>query len=355
MVTSIDYSKAFNRMSFQKCLEALTRNGASNEVLRLVAAFLTDRTMSVKVGEAMSKPREVHGGCPQGSILGVFLFNATVDDLESGCEDLEQEERADHPYRIPAAMRGLVPSAPIRHAPATDSLLIDSPILKPSNRRSRRLDYSCERRVELPPEPNARTEAKWRQDLATFKKFIDDGFSLSKINFENSYGFLVNGVQHRVKHAIQSQNVFRHLVRGAEELGMVVNAKKTTMICVSDSSSFEADAYMYDKDGERIGCQDGFKALGMRFLNKPNVEAQVQAVRKNVRARLWTLRSLKNSGFSNPELVKVTDQLKAAGFDPDLTAGNLPTPLQSVPLCPRMRRSPPPTMRKPGPSWPSAA
>ena len=41
VVTSVDYSKAFNRMSFQHCLAALAKNGASTEVLRIVAAFLT--------------------------------------------------------------------------------------------------------------------------------------------------------------------------------------------------------------------------------------------------------------------------------------------------------------------------
>ena len=46
--------------------------------LLLVAAFLIERRMVVKVGQVMSKPREVTGGCPQGSILGVFLFNATI-------------------------------------------------------------------------------------------------------------------------------------------------------------------------------------------------------------------------------------------------------------------------------------
>ena len=52
VVTSIDYSKAFNRMSFQKCLEALVRKGAPREVLGLVATFLTDRTMVVKVNQS---------------------------------------------------------------------------------------------------------------------------------------------------------------------------------------------------------------------------------------------------------------------------------------------------------------
>ena len=49
LVTLIDYSKVFNRMSYQHCLQALARNGATTDVLMLVGTFLTDRTMSVKV------------------------------------------------------------------------------------------------------------------------------------------------------------------------------------------------------------------------------------------------------------------------------------------------------------------
>ena len=88
VVTLIDYSKAFNRMGYQECLAALARNGASTQVLELVGTFLTDCQMVVKVGTVLSEPRYVNGGCPQGSILGVFLFNATIDDLEEGCTEL---------------------------------------------------------------------------------------------------------------------------------------------------------------------------------------------------------------------------------------------------------------------------
>ena len=77
VITSVDYSKAFNRMSYQHCLSSLAKNGASTELLRLVATFLTNRTMTVKVGSVLSSPLPATGGCPQGSILGVFLFNAT--------------------------------------------------------------------------------------------------------------------------------------------------------------------------------------------------------------------------------------------------------------------------------------
>ena len=93
LVISIDYSKAFNRMSYQFCQKALAKNGTSTDVSRLIATFLTNRTMTVKVGKVMSDPLPVSGGCPQGSILGVFLFNATIEDLKEGCADLEQEKR----------------------------------------------------------------------------------------------------------------------------------------------------------------------------------------------------------------------------------------------------------------------
>ena len=109
-------------------------------------------------------------------------------------------------------------------------------------------------------------------------RYIDDGFGLSKINFENSLGFEVNGQFHRIKHAVQARNVFRHVVRMTEDIGMVVNTKKTAMICVSDVLSYAADAYILDADQEHIACQDRLKALGMVFSNRPTIEERRNSV-----------------------------------------------------------------------------
>ena len=45
-------------MGFQECLAALARNGASMPLLELVATFLTDRVMMIKVGSVLSKPKK---------------------------------------------------------------------------------------------------------------------------------------------------------------------------------------------------------------------------------------------------------------------------------------------------------
>ena len=86
LITSIDYAKAFNRLNFQECLKAFARKGASSEIIRLIATFLTNRTMAVRVDQQWSDPLPVFGGVPQGSILGVMLFNITTEDLEDGLD-----------------------------------------------------------------------------------------------------------------------------------------------------------------------------------------------------------------------------------------------------------------------------
>ena len=86
---------------------------------------------------------------------------------------------------------------------------------------------------------------------------------------------------------------------------MIVNASKTAMICASGATDYVADAYLLDSDQNRVGCGQSIKALGVRFSNNLDMEAQVQHIIKSVRSRYWTLRNLNKNGFNNEELVQV--------------------------------------------------
>ena len=268
VITSIDYSKAFNRLDFLRCLEALAAKGASTELIRIVGSFLTSRTMSVKVGQAMSRPRVVLGGVPQGSILGVFLFNATIDNFEAASKDLVQ---------YPVIGGGPVPH-PTPHA------------------HNRELDEP------IPPVYDRPGFKAWDRFLLSVLKYVDDNIIHEKLFMD---GLVIDENGEKKGRATRSQNLFRQITRIAELLGMKVNTDKTMVLCVSDSRTYKASAYIDDADGTRVDSVDKLKILGVHFSNRPDMSAQVEAICRKFRARIWTLRHLQHRGFTQEELLRV--------------------------------------------------
>lgn len=66
---------------------AFAHKGTSNQTIALLVTFLSNRTMIVKVDNTWFKPLPVFGGVPQGSVLGVMLFNIAKDDLKNDQDD----------------------------------------------------------------------------------------------------------------------------------------------------------------------------------------------------------------------------------------------------------------------------
>ena len=338
VMTSIDYAKAFNRLSFQHCLSAFAKKGASTDVIRLIATFLSNRTMSVRVGTTWSEPREVHGGCPQGSILGVFLFNTTTDDLED--EFLRSEQNVEDDPVIPGPEvpeaghaeedrpgepdeeegSAWEPSATSSPVTAADELVAgrDYVFLPTARNVERHLRRAATVAMTSPPhEHHPRTQAAWKRRRVRCYKYVDDGITTEKVNFENADEGLAHDddqggtggdpVRLRLKRAVPSENAFRSTCANAVAKGMKVNTLKTNLLCVGDALSYSPVAYIEDEDGTRLTPTPGgrLKVLGFHFSDRPTVRAHVEVIKKKVRQRLWTLYNLKKNGFSDEELVQV--------------------------------------------------
>ena len=268
VITSIDYSKAFNRLDFGHCLSSLANKGASTELIAIVASFLTSRTMSVKVGQELSRPRIVLGGVPQGSILGVFLFNATIDAFEAASKDVVE---------CPViGGRGAAVGPPPPH------------------------DRGLNRQAE--PVYDRPGFKAWETFLLTVLKYVDDNIIHEKLFMD---GLVIDANGEKRAQAIRSQNLFRQITRVAELFGMKVNSAKTMMLCISDSKTYKAAAYIESSDGEIVSSSQELKILGMHFSSKPDVALQVESICRKFRARIWTLRHLYHRGFSQEDLVKV--------------------------------------------------
>ena len=320
VLVSIDYAKAFNRVSYQHCLEAFRKKGASTPVLRLLASFLTNRTMSVRVGQSWSTPLPVNGGCPQGSVLGVKIFNTTT--LE---DDFLRSERArmripmsppppdPRPNELPV-VRGTGTSTPTRGEGNPEPQFGEvSPVEAGAFQWSPSTSYrpSLHSRntgqpvlVEPPREEKVGTQVLTEKQVRIVK-YVDDNIICIKLNFGSVPIDETGQEKIKMKQAIPAQNAFRCITGNAQAIGMQVNTSKTKVLCISDSLSYTPKTFIEDSEGNRINCVDSMKILGFHFGNKPTMHLQVQHIVKSLRQRYWVLRHLAGLGFNEGELVRV--------------------------------------------------
>ena len=323
VLAAIDYAKAFNRVSYQHCLEAFRKKGSSTRIIRLLASFLTNRTMSVRVGNNWSLPLEVTGGCPQGSKLGVFIFNTTTDDLEDNFL-LEERIRVGLEERTPTVdgindpERGLpqepTPTSSSPSGPQANMNVDLSPIID----RQFRLG---ERHIEFRPnvanvptrEPilvQAPIEEKVGTQVLKIKpvkmvKYVDDNLSIEKLNFGTTATVDGPNGKTKTKQAKNTQNGFQSVSFEAGKKGMVVNSKKTNLLCISDALNYRPSTFIEDAEGNVIECSESMKVLGFTFSDRPSVGLHVEETVRGMRWRKWVLTHLKKIGFNNEELVAV--------------------------------------------------
>jgi hypothetical protein len=77
-----DFSKAFDTINFKTVLKKLHRLNFSHGFLYWITSYLTNRLQYVQIDDKKSNLTPVCFGVPQGSILGPFIFNLYVSDVD---------------------------------------------------------------------------------------------------------------------------------------------------------------------------------------------------------------------------------------------------------------------------------
>ena len=303
ILTSIDYSKAFNRLEHMACLRAFADKGASNQLLRLLASFLSGRKMTVRVEGKTSELRNVNAGAPQGSVLGTYIFDIGTDKLE---ENFSYETN-DPEYELDQGDLAFLDTMPqtlrAQSTPVRQTVLPDTP-LSPVPSHEHNIAISPLAR-NVPERLTSRIEPTWRPRPITVKKFVDDNIQNEKLRIKATQTYYENGTYFKNARANESEQLFKHISQNANNQGLRVNSDKMTLLAISDANSYQAKAHIYDLNGSRIDSVKTLKALGFIFNSKADVSDQVETLCKRFRSRTWALRDLKKAGLSTDDLLRV--------------------------------------------------
>lgn len=220
----------------------------------------------VKVGNVFSNPREVLGGVPQGSILGVFLFNCSIDSFESSSSDVRE-------YGGSTGVDTVVDGGPHPH-PVPDE----------------------------PVDPDYRHLPPFLRIPLEIYKYVDDNVILEKLNFDT---VVSDGRFVRNKWAVRTENLFKKVVHQAMEQGMKINCSKTKALLISELKSYLPKAFFKDHQGGEVAGGETMKILGVQFSTEPGMFAQVADIKRKFTARIWAIRHLGRLGMSKDNLLAV--------------------------------------------------
>lgn len=76
----LDVAKAFDSVWHNGLLYKLYTQGFPGTIVKLLRSYLSNRTFSVKVDNALSTRRRIYAGVPQGSVLGPVLYSLYTAD-----------------------------------------------------------------------------------------------------------------------------------------------------------------------------------------------------------------------------------------------------------------------------------
>ena len=74
---------------------------------------------------------------------------------------------------------------------------------------------------------------------------------------------------------------------------MVVNYRKTQILCISDAQNYAASSYLLDADGNKLESGATLKVLGFHLDGRRSVYAHIEALQCRMRDTTWVLRPLK--------------------------------------------------------------
>ena len=82
-----DLSKASDCIDHNLLITKLSWYGVTPKSLKLIFSYLSNRTQGVRINNSYSRKSEIKYGVPQGSVLGLLLFNIDLTDLFLECEN----------------------------------------------------------------------------------------------------------------------------------------------------------------------------------------------------------------------------------------------------------------------------
>lgn len=115
-------------------------------------------------------------------------------------------------------------------------------------------------------------------------KFVDDSINTSVVNMCKANLLVEEGHFFKEVVDLRTQGLLQHISTKAKDRGMQINAAKTSLVCISAATSFEARIRL-TLDNQTVQGQDNIKIQGVTLDKDCSFKTHVETLQKCIRAR----------------------------------------------------------------------
>ena len=295
VLLGVDFEKAFNRMEHAVCLDNLVKLGASPGSVSLVAAFLKNRRMTIRIGEFSANPRTITKGSPQGSVLGSMLYCTATQLLT---EELRLGRAVERPPRSPQAGH-LADQPQVPGIPTVPDRVGDAVRFFPQDSSDEEDAIFWQHPVA---EGNERRRNISEHGVVDGFKYIDDTTLFTPVDISLAKKHFTVGTTVQILDNIPLEPALAELDRRATEIGMKINQKKTQLLAICPPNGCRTEASMTGPDGSLIEAVTEMKLVGFHFGQDPGVGTHVAHLRGRYRQKVWMLYHLREAGLRGTQL-----------------------------------------------------
>ena len=289
VVTGVDFEKAFNRLDHHECLRQLTKLGASPASVSMIRAFLTGRSMRIKLGGELSRERPLSGGSPQGGILGCLLYCLATQQLNAQLPRNNQT-------------RGPLPQVapPLDEPRSPDDEELPGMGIQQWHAGLPRSPPRTPETQETLGQPTPE-EVDGNGGSICMVKYIDDATTVEVVERDNAIRHITGNAPTELVPAVATEGVTAALIDAGKAMGVKVNCSKTQAICVGADNGYLTTAVLKVGD-DTITSGAALKILGYVVGSKPGAHDQVENIKRKFRGKFWSLIHLRRAGMKGDEL-----------------------------------------------------
>ena len=252
-----DFKKAFNRQEHNNLITILSDMGTPGWLLKIVMAFLTDRTIILKHKGCTSREEKLPGGGPQGTKLGLFLFLILIN--RAGFSQ----------NQICKNLGNIITNPRRKPIKETQEKYIDD--------MTQLISLDIKKATIPDPDPNPTLPRQYHERT---------GHVLPETN---------NPLQEQIE----------NLKTYASENGMVINEEKTKVMLFNKSIKTDFLPQMTISNDNTIEVVEEMKLLGIMVRSDMKWTSNTKYLISKGFRRMWMLRNLKKYGADEQNLLDV--------------------------------------------------